>query len=177
MRKLRKARTELVVRPKIYQKLVAKKERQVLAYNRGAKDLGALRNGDTVRLVPPGNPSKEAVKAKVERCVGTRSFEVATEDGARYRRNRRHLRKTKEACRSSRPALVAEEGVEQPHQQSTSLPEQAQTGHELSAPCKRTTVPSGRVDATNGHAMASRQPEPLVQPSGLPVQGPTTRSG
>ena len=32
----------------------------------GAKDLGALRSGDTVRLVPPGNPSKEAVKAKVE---------------------------------------------------------------------------------------------------------------
>ena len=126
--------------------------------------------------MPPGNPSKEAVKAKVERCVGTRSFEVATEDGARYRRNRRHLRKTKEACRSSRPALVAEEGVEQPHQQSTSLPEQAQTGHELSAPCKRTTVPSGRVDTTNGRAMASRQPEPLAKPSGLPVGGPTTRS-
>ena len=32
----------------------------------GAKDLGALRSGDTVRLVPPGNPNKEAVKAKVE---------------------------------------------------------------------------------------------------------------
>ena len=129
-----------------------------------------------MQLVPPGNPSKEAVKAKVERCVGTRSFEVATEDGARYRRNRRHLRKTKEACRNSRPALVAEEGVEQSDQQSTSLPEQAQTGHELSAPCKRTTVPSGRVDTTNGRAMASRQPEPLAQPSGLPVRGPTRRS-
>ena len=77
-----------------------------------------------MRVVPPGNPSKEAVKAKVERCVGTRSFEVATEDGARYRRNRRHLRKTKEACGSARPALVAEEGVEQSNQQSTSLPEQ-----------------------------------------------------
>ena len=127
--------------------------------------------------MPRGDPSKEAVKAKVERCVGTRSFEVATEDGARYRRSRRHLRKTKEACRSSRPTSVAEEGVEQSDQQLTPLPEQAQTGDELSAPCKRTTVPSGRGDATNGHAMASRQPEPLVQPSGLPVQGPTTRSG
>ena len=89
------------VQPKIYQKLLAEKERQALAYNRGAKDLGALRSGDTVRLVSPGFPSKEAVKAKVERCVGTQSFEVATEDGARYRRNRRHLRKKKEACRSS----------------------------------------------------------------------------
>ena len=165
-----------VVGPKIYRKLLAKKERQVLAYNRGAKDLGAVRSGDTLQLVPPGNPSKEAVKAKVERCVGTRSFEVATEDGARYCRNRRHLRKRKEACRNSRPALVAEEGVEQSDQQSTSLPEQAQTGHELSAPGKRTTVPSGRVDTTNGRAMATRQPEPLAQPSGLTVRGPTTRS-
>ena len=160
-----------VVGPKIYRKLLAKKERQVLAYNRGAKDLGAVRSGDTLQHVPPGNPSEEAVKAKVERCVGTRSFEVATEDGARYRRNRRHLRKTKEACRNSRPALVAEEGVEQSDQQSTSLPEQAQTGHELSVPCKRSTVPSGPVDTTNGRAMASRQPEPLAQPSGLPVRG------
>lgn len=44
-----------VVQPKIYQTLLAKKERQVLGDNRGAKDQGALRRGDTVRLVPPGN--------------------------------------------------------------------------------------------------------------------------
>ena len=130
-----------------------------------------------MRLVPPGNLSKKAVKAKVERCVGTQSFQVATEDGARYRRDCRHLRKTKEACRSSRPALVPEEGVQQTDQQSISLPEQAQTGHELYTPCTWTTVSSGQVDATNEHAMVSRQPEPLVQPGGLPEQGPRTRSG
>ena len=61
-----------------------------------------------MRLVPPGNSSKEIVKVKVERCVGTRSFEVVTEDGARYRRNRRHMRRTKEAYRSPKPGLVAE---------------------------------------------------------------------
>ena len=33
------------------------------------------------------------------------------------------------------------------------------------------------MDATNGHAMASQQPEPLVQPSGLSVQGPTMQTG
>ena len=43
----------LAFQPKIYQKLLAKKEWEVLAYNRGAKDLGALRGGDTVQLVPP----------------------------------------------------------------------------------------------------------------------------
>ena len=99
-----------VVQPKIYQKLLAKKEQQVLAYKRGAKDLGALRSGDTVRLVPPGNSSQEAVKAKFERCVGTRSLEVFTEDGAKYRRDRRYLRKTK-ACQSPTPGLVAERAL------------------------------------------------------------------
>ena len=93
-----------------------------------------------MRLVPPGNSRKEIVKVKVERCVGTRSFEVVTEDGARYRRNRRHMRRTKEAYRSPKPGLVAEGDTEQPEQQSLSLPERAQTGHELSAPAadKRT---------------------------------------
>lgn len=72
-----------------------------------------------MRLVPPGNSSKEAVKAKAERCVGTRSFEAVTDDGARYHRNSRHPRITKEAYRSPKP--------EQPDQQSLSLPERAQT--------------------------------------------------
>ena len=39
------------------------------------------------------------------------------------RRNRPHLRKTKEACRSPKPGLVAGEGTVQPDQQSISLPE------------------------------------------------------
>ena len=64
-----------VVQPGTYQQLLANKERQVLAYNRGCKDLRALRNGDTVRLLSPGNSSKEAVNAKVERFVRIRSFE------------------------------------------------------------------------------------------------------
>ena len=33
--------------------------------------------------------------------MGTRSYEVAIEDGARYRRNRRHLRKTRESYNRS----------------------------------------------------------------------------
>ena len=99
-----------------------------------------------------------------------------TEDGARYRRNRRHLRKTKEACRNPKPDLVAEEGAVQPDQQSISLPEQAQTDHELSVMHMQTNVASGQADATNDHAMVSGLPKPRVQPVGLPVQGLTMRS-
>ena len=166
-----------VVRPGTYQQLLANKEQKVLAYNRVAKDLGALRNGDTVRPELPGNLGKEAMKTKVERCVGTRFFEVVTKDRARYRRNHRHLRRTKEAYQSSKPGLVAEEGTEQLDQQSMSLPEQAQTGHKLSASCMQTNIPSGQEDATNEPAMTSMQPEPRGQPVASPVQGPKMRSG
>lgn len=85
---------------------------------------------------------------------------VVTEDGARYRRNRRHLRRTKEAYRSPKPGLVAEEDTLQLDQQSLSLPEQAQTGHGLPAPCWLTNVPTGQADAINEPAVTSRQPEP-----------------
>ena len=138
----------------------------------GAKDLGALRSGDTVRLVPPGNPSKEAVKAKVEGVLEL--------DPLRWlpKMEPDIIEITVTWGKQRRPAGVQdllwwpEGGIEQPDQQLTSSPEQAQTGHEVS-----NNLPSGQVDATNGHAMASQQPEPLVQPSGLSVQGPTMQTG
>lgn len=112
-----------VVQSETYQKLLADKERQILTYNSGANDLEAFRSEDTVRLISPEKSTKEAVKTQVKRCVGTRSYvEVVTEDGARYRRNRRHLRKTKEPYGGPKPSLVAEKGAEQPSQQSMSLP-------------------------------------------------------
>ena len=37
----------------------------------------------------------------MDKSVGTRLYEVVTEDGARYRRNRRHLRKPRESYNRS----------------------------------------------------------------------------
>ena len=54
-----------------------------------------------MRLIPPRSLSSESVKARVDKSVGTRSYEVVTEDGARYRWNRRHLRKTRESYNRS----------------------------------------------------------------------------
>ena len=65
----------------------------------------------------------------------------------------------------------------QPDQQSLSLPEQEQTGHELSAPCLLTNVPSGQADAINEPAVTSRQPKPGGEHVASLVQRPTTRSG
>lgn len=50
-----------------------------------------------MRLIPPPSLTNEAIKVRVEKPVGTRSYKVITEDGARYRRNRRRLRKITEA--------------------------------------------------------------------------------
>ena len=41
------------------------------------------------------------MKARVDKSVGTRSYEVVTENGARYRQNRCHLRKTRESYNRS----------------------------------------------------------------------------
>lgn len=83
----------LVVDVNVHDKLLTNKERQASNYNKGVKDLAELKSGDTVRLIPLRSLTNEAVKARVEKPEGTRSYEVITEYGARYRQNRRHLGK------------------------------------------------------------------------------------
>ena len=107
----RRTKTRLLVIPallkpkvdqNVHQQIMVGKAKEALCYCKGAKDLKALRKGDTVRLIPPRSPTKEAVKARVHGQVGNRSYEVVTEDGARYRRNRVQLRKTKEDLKEGR---------------------------------------------------------------------------
>ena len=78
-------------------------------YDRGAKELEELLPGDLVRIQP--QPSKlrkrkEWTLARVEGKVNIRSYQVRTEDGRVYRRNRRHLRRTRETTRDSRFEMV-----------------------------------------------------------------------
>lgn len=76
-------------------KLYERKERQTYNYNRGAKELKPLSEGDTVRIRPTGN-KKGWKKAYVQEQSDVRSYKVRTEDGRIYRRNRRHLRFSRE---------------------------------------------------------------------------------
>jgi hypothetical protein len=80
------------------QEIVKSQDRQANYYNRGAKDLPHLRNGDKVRIQDHGQGIKKgpSVKATVKAEVGIRSYEVETQDGRVLRRNRSHLRKTTE---------------------------------------------------------------------------------
>ena len=71
--------------------------RQAKYYNRSAKDLPNLHQGDTVRMKPFKLGVKSWKKAKVLGRLDERSYEVEDRDGTVYRQNHVHLRKTHEA--------------------------------------------------------------------------------
>lgn len=75
--------------------LEKRKMKQAYYYNKSAVELTQLIPGQIVKFQPPG--SKKWVSAKVDRQVDVRSYNIRTEDGRQYRRNRRHLRDTAEA--------------------------------------------------------------------------------
>lgn len=76
-------------------KLLYRKAVQTKYYDRNAKELPPLKQGDQVRISPkPNDRTGKWTKAEVQEQVDIRSYNVRTEDGRVYRRNRRHLRKS-----------------------------------------------------------------------------------
>lgn len=81
----------------VSQKLKLQKAKESLYYNKGAKELEELRPGDIVRLQPSTSQTgkkKDWTQARVKGKVDIRSYQVRTEDGRVFRRNRGHLRHT-----------------------------------------------------------------------------------
>ena len=77
--------------------ILKRKEKQTHHYNQHAKELPGLLKGETVRVAPqPGNRSQKWFKAVVQDQTDVRSYNVRTEDGRMFRRNRKHLRSSKE---------------------------------------------------------------------------------
>ena len=84
-------------REEVSQKLKLQKGKESLYYNKGAKELEDLHPGDIVRLQPSTSQigkKKDWMQATVEGKVDIRSYQIRTEDGRVYRRNRRRLRHT-----------------------------------------------------------------------------------
>ena len=69
--------------------------RQAKYYNRGAKDLPVLEEGDAVRL-KPFQRTRHLLKGTVSKCLAKRSYEVETDSGWILRRNCVYLRKSLE---------------------------------------------------------------------------------
>ena len=86
------------------QLLHAQKNKQAFYYNNGTKELRPLEPGSTVRIHPP-KYSHQWTQATVDKQVGVRSYQVTSDDGRVYRRNRRHLRLTAEVPKQSPPDI------------------------------------------------------------------------
>ena len=81
----------------VSQKLKLQKAKESLYYNKGAKELEELRPGGIVRLQPSTSQTgkkKDWTQARVKGKVDIRSYQVRTEDGRVFGRNRGHLRYT-----------------------------------------------------------------------------------
>ena len=91
------------VRHKKYQR----QEKQTHYYNQNTKELPGLKEGETVRMKPMSGDSKHRwIKAQVEDQVDVWSYAVRTEDGRRFRRNRRHLRQSREMFGSKDAVMI-----------------------------------------------------------------------
>ena len=77
------------------QRMERNQMKQAFHYNKTAKDLPILHEGDTVRMKPFQLGEKKWGKAIVNKRLDERSYEVETNSGT-YRRNRVHLRKSNE---------------------------------------------------------------------------------
>ena len=90
------------------EKIKLQKAKQSINYNRGTTELKELQPGDILRLQPKSGigKNKEWLQAKVEGKVDIRSYQVRTEDGRVYRRNRRHLRQTRELMQPASEELL-----------------------------------------------------------------------
>ena len=82
----------------VNRKLLEEKSKQAYYYNKSTKESPELKEGDLVRIKPLklSEKRKPWLQAKVEGKVDIRSYQVRTEDGRVYRRNRQHLRHTRE---------------------------------------------------------------------------------
>ena len=81
----------------VREKKLQRKEVRTRYYNQSVKELPSLTEGDVVRMKPQASDGKQKwTKAQVEQQVDVRSYAVRTEDGRLFRRNRRHLRQSKD---------------------------------------------------------------------------------
>ena len=121
--------TSQLLKPKILEdvkeKLLKQKSKQTKYYNRSAKGLPPLQTREVVRVAPkPGDKKRKWFRAGVEDQVDIRSYEVRTEeDGKVLRRNRRHLRQSKEQFG---PTTEARPGVPPWDSQYNALPATAE---------------------------------------------------
>ena len=115
----RRTRTSLpmashLLQPKVisnvHRNLQQSQTKQAFSFNRGAKELQPLKDGDVVRVRPLPGHSKW-FKAQVSSQEAPRSYQVRTEDGRVYRRNRSHLNRVPENFQAMPDEYIVESKV------------------------------------------------------------------
>ena len=99
-------------------KLKQQQLKQSHYYNKGAHDLPALDEGDTVRMKSFKLGQREWQKGQLTKCLDQTSFEVKTPSGV-FRRNRVHLKKTEEPLSTSPVKLPSDEVPSTPSRHNT----------------------------------------------------------
>ena len=89
-------KNSILLKPKLItdvrKKKLERKKIQTRNYDRNAKELPSLAEGDIVRMKPQAADRKGRwTKARIEEQVNVRSYTVRTEDGRLFRRNRRTI--------------------------------------------------------------------------------------
>ena len=129
-----------LLEPKVLKDIKKRKEanqkRQEKYYNRDAKNLEPLRKGDVVRI-QPRRKNVTWEKAKVIEKVAHRSYIVETESGVQRRRNRRHLRKTAEACEPNFATLSFPSHQQRPKNNESETSVSQETHEPPVQPCRR----------------------------------------
>ena len=146
-----------ITRSDVADKLKFQQTKQQFYYNKNAKPLKPLEEGEVVR-VKPYQLNEKWQKAKVKRRLDERSYEIETDDGTLLRRNRVQLRTTQE----DKPPALRRHSIEGP----------ITTPHEVTTICEPAVVPTTPVTTNHKESQVNRVP-PKVSERGHQV----TRSG
>ena len=114
------------------EKLSRSQAKQAHYYNKNARDLDDLKQGETVRIKPFQLNQKEWTKGVISQRLDQRSYEVETPTGT-YRRNRVYLRRSNEKSDTKQNHNYEENQDDKPSHENIQNQDDTQTNH--------TTVP------------------------------------
>ena len=95
-------------------KLQEKQNRMKRKHDKNAKDLSVMEEGQVIRMKPYVLGEKEWKKGIVMRRLDERSYDVCTEDGEIFRRNRKFLKPTRETMDGSDKSTRGRKSLEIP---------------------------------------------------------------
>lgn len=155
---------------KIIKKVKQRQERQAHYYNRKARDLQTLKEGDVVQMRPSLLNRKTWDKAVVTKRLDERSCVIETDEGT-HRRNRVDLRKTKEPTLTKQQTLkstIPDVSGDTSTSKTTKPSKNKITDKRQKTPQKPdnqpgNSTPSKTNEANNSHTSAETRPKRITR--------------